>query len=280
MNKSAFFTVILLLGASVCTVPGSAIWAEGAPGAASSKAASPWSEAGTVLAATLADLARGGGILSVAPHAGALEQVLSSAGDLAWVSPEDGTVHVLADGAADALVQTAAYATVQGDGDKRKVVSEANPYPAVALYLGIYYNEIGRSADALRVLDRGLALMSDVAEHRGLLVGEKGAALGALKRFPEALQVYDDGLKLTALGDADRARFYRGRGFALTELNRLDEAEQSYRESLKLEPGNALAQRELGYIEHLRRGGGPVKPQLFLPHASPSPDAAAPAPSP
>ena len=71
-----------------------------------------------------------------------------------------------------------------------RVVAIQNPYPMASFFLGTYYNEIGRPQDALRVLDAGLALPAapmglDSGETQQVLLGERGIALAALKRWDE-----------------------------------------------------------------------------------------------
>ena len=220
----------------------------------------PWAKPQAVLDATQADFAKNG-ILSVAEHAPALAQALES-GNVAPVTV-GGTIYVPADGSADSLVAVMIGAK---DHPSAHVVAVANPYPLISLYLGSYDNEIARSEDALKALDRGLALCSMLAEHRVLVISERGAALMALKRWPEALADYEDGLKLAGLDDKSKARLHRGRGFALTELGRLDEAEAAYRTSLQLDPGNPIAVGELNYIAHLKAGGSKTPPTITLPN--------------
>ena len=220
----------------------------------------PWAKPQAVLDATQADYAKGG-IRTVADHAADLAQALE-AGDAAPVTA-DGTVYVLADGAADSLV---ALAEESKGHPQAHVVAVANPYPLISLYLGSYDNEIARSEDALKALDRGLALCSVFAEHRVLVISERGASLMALKRWPEALSDYEEGLKLAGLDDKSKARLHRGRGFALTELGRLDEAAAAYRTSLELEPGNPIAVGELNYIAHLKAGGSKAPATITLPN--------------
>jgi tetratricopeptide (TPR) repeat protein len=153
----------------------------------------------------------------------------------------------------------------------REVVAVINPYPRIALYLGTYYNEIGQSTDALRVLEAGLALPTvadqGMGEFRPHLISERGAALTALKRWPEALAAYDMGAEMTGLEGRLRGRMLRGRGFALTEMGRLDEAEKSYRDSLAVDPNNATATAELKYIAKLRAGGPTQQPGIIRPGA-------------
>jgi tetratricopeptide (TPR) repeat protein len=145
-----------------------------------------------------------------------------------------------------------------------------NPYPLACLLLGSYYNEVGRSPDALRVLDHGLALPTAVpgsvlGQTRPNLVSERGAALTVLKRWPDALAAYTAGLQLPGINDAVRGLLLRGRGFALTELGRLDEAESAYRESLAVAPNSTVALKELAYLARLRAGARPTGPELITP---------------
>jgi tetratricopeptide (TPR) repeat protein len=131
------------------------------------------------------------------------------------------------------------------------------PYPLLRFCLGTYYNDLGRSEDALRTLDAGLALPtplpdSDLGKTVPLLIGERGAALDVLKRPQDALTNFDRGLKIKSLKAEQHALMLRGRGFALTELGQLDEAEQSYRDSLEVEPNHQPVMNEITYIQSLR----------------------------
>lgn len=215
----------------------------------------PWTKDQSLLAET-EQTVQSQGVLAIEPHVAALERALVDAQLIATVGD---TTYVLTDGMAEGLIAMAMTAESGEKNSGTKRVAVANPYPVIALYLGSYYDEVGRSEDALRVLDMGLAnsFMPELGlgEHRPLLISERGAALIALKRWPDALKDYEDGLKNDALSDSDRARMERGMGFVLTELDRLDEAEQAYRDSLKLEPGNVRAQNELQYIARLKAGG-------------------------
>jgi tetratricopeptide (TPR) repeat protein len=149
-----------------------------------------------------------------------------------------------------------------------------NPYSAVGFFLGTYYNEVRRPADALRVLDRALGLPQAVpgiaGQLRARLISERATALVAFKRWPDALATYDEGLAIQPLEPNDKARLLRGRGFALSELRRFDEAETSYRDSLAIEPNNQLAMRELTYIAKQRTGAPPAATGQFLPAQQPA----------
>jgi len=225
----------------------------------------PWSKADHALNATLADL-KSGGIRALRPHLDDLEEALANA-DKSFAVPEKGDVIVLADGPADVLMAMAGASQAYPG---RKVVAVADPYPAIAFYLGSYYNEIHRPDQALRVLDRQRALEpNSLSVMRPHLVSERAIALSGLKRLPEALAVYEEGLKLGGLSDKDKARMLRGRGFILTDMERLDEAEAAYNESLKVEPDNQIAKQELDYIRRLRLGGNKAASGIVAPDGKP-----------
>ena len=270
-NKKFVTRYQVLLGAIVFALflAPNAMAQTDAPPASLSTDAHPWVQAKAVLTATQNDFSQNG-IQSVANHVNDLEQALAN-GDKAFTAsdPGDGPVVVLADGPAESLIVTAMAGKI-AETTKRQVETIANPYPLIGLYLGSYYNEIGRNDDAVRVLDRAIKLSAAPEMRLGqtlpLLLSERGAALAQLRRWDDALADYDDGLKIETMADESRARLYRGRGYALTELNRLDEAEQAYNESLKLAPGNPLATHELQYIAKLKAGAPRSPPgNLTLP---------------
>lgn len=215
-----------------------------------------------MLDATNADVAKGGGFSAIQAHLSDLEQALADA-DRAFAEAGAGTdvTYVLTDGPTDTLFSLTAAAAASdknsGAGGK-KTVAVNNPYPQISLYIGANYNEIGKFDEALRALDRGLALYSThgiaFGAHQPSLVSERAVALSRLGRLPEALAAYESGLTLATIDDKGRARMHRGRGFVLTEMSRLDEAEAAYRESLTLEPDNKIALGELDYIARLRAG--------------------------
>lgn len=239
-------------------------------------ATQPWLADQTLLQKTI-DAIHSGGVLAVEPISSDIEQALTNA-KTTW---EDGhgNAYVLTDGETEVIVGMGLAAT-ENSLKSQHVIAVNNPYPPLALYLGSYYNETQHPEDALRVLDKGLALSAvagmDLGDHRPVLLSERGAALIALKRWPDALADYDEGLKIEDLKPTDAARLQRGRGFALTELGRLDEAEAAYKESLKLVPDNDVAAHELAYIARLRAGAAPTASALKLvqpqaPQNAPSP---------
>jgi tetratricopeptide (TPR) repeat protein len=225
----------------------------------------PW-EASTALLDTILPALQAQGITAMEPHVPEVEAVLGDAPELFTEPQVDaGKTYVLTEGQAESLLALAGAAG-QGGGD---VVAVFNPYPRLALYLGVYYVEIGRFDDAVRVLDAGLALSPApealLGETVPDLLAEKGVALGRLQQLDEALATYDKGIAIPQMDDAMRAVLYRGRGFVLIEQNRLDEAEAAYETSLELAPGNDVALSELAYIQSLRAGGKTLPPTLTAP---------------
>jgi tetratricopeptide (TPR) repeat protein len=238
----------------------------------------PWEQAQKVLDAATAAL-RNGGITGLLPHIGDLEAALEGA-DAAYAATDtgSGSITVLTNGPADTLFQlTAAAAASEKAGSAtagRGAVAVPNPYPVISFYLGTYYNEISRHDEAVRALDKGLALIAAHGSEFDIflpsLTSERAVALARLQRFPEALAGYEAGLQLSGVSDLDKARMHRGRGYVLTELGRLDEAEEAYNESLKLEPGNRIALNELEYIKQLRAGGEKAPGGLIAPNNKPT----------
>ncbi|MBL6851912.1 MAG: tetratricopeptide repeat protein [Alphaproteobacteria bacterium] len=222
-------------------------------------------QAATALAhAALAD-ARSGGILGLRPHVADIERALAGGRQAIDDAAAHGTM--LTDGLGETIT---AMAISSKSG--KNAISVANPYPVLALYLGSYYNEVGQSEDALRVMTLGLTLFVTgdlhLGDHWADLMYERGAALVALKRYGEVLAAYDEIEKLPNLDKATQARIWRSRGFILTEQGRLLEAEAAYHKSLEIEPNNDRALHELAYIEKLKAGGerqpgglAPVQPQ-------------------
>ena len=215
----------------------------------------PWTKDEALLSAVQGDV-RTGGITAVASHAADMEQALTNP-QLTYSA--DSTVYLLTDGAGE----TAAALSILGAKKDVRMVAMANPYPLLSLYLGSYFDEVGKPDQALRVLDAGLKLSPLTGVQLGktvpALTAERGAALAGLKRWQDEVDNEDAGLKLEGASDKMRALLYRGRGFALTELGRLDEAEAAYDQSLTLEPGNPRALHELQYIAGLRAGNKPTE---------------------
>jgi tetratricopeptide (TPR) repeat protein len=266
MRKSAavFFLIVARLLAVIAARAGE-------PAAANR--AQPW-EKDQALLATVQQEIKSGGIMSVQAHVAEMERALAGA-KLSFIvdEPAGKTIYTLTDGAAEALVATS-MASIGGDDAKAtQAVAIQNPYPALGFNLGCYYDEVGRPADALRVLDIALSLDPvsglDLGAQRAILIAERGAPLEGLHRWPDVLANFDTGLKIDDLDNLTKALMERGRGFALTELGRLDDAAAAYNDSLKNEPGNAHAQSELKYIARLRASGSTAATGLM--HVLPPP---------
>jgi tetratricopeptide (TPR) repeat protein len=265
MRKSAAF--LLIISGTFAAAAGLAAQT------AAPNPAHPW-EKDQALQTIVQQEANSGRIMAVQSQVADMEKALAGAKLNYEIDEAGGRIsYTLTDGDAEALIATTMAAMGDHDPKTTQAVTVRNPYPGISLCLGSYYNEIGRSADALRVLDAGLALSPvselSLGEHRAELIGERGAALVGLHRWSDVLADYDDGLKIDDLDKLAKARMDRGRGLALTELGRLDEAEAAYEESLQNEPGNAHALNELKYIARLRAGGRPTPTTLL--HVLPAP---------
>ena len=245
-------------------------------------AVQPWVADTALVKAVWSDI-HDKGILSVATRLADLERALAGAKDsIAAASTQN---IVLTDGAAESLMAMALVAGDKTHPHSGTVTAVENPYPQIGMLLGSYYDEIGKPAEAARVLEAGIDADAIEGLHAGdtypMLQSEHGIALGSLHRWPEALAAYDAALEASQDDDKDgKAIIQRGRGYVLTELNRLDDAEAAYNESLKLQPGNALALHELDYIKGLRAGkpeapsGGirPLQPPAAPQQTPPSQD--------
>jgi tetratricopeptide (TPR) repeat protein len=218
--------------------------------------ARPWEGAHALLNSVIAKI-RGGGILGLAADAPALETALAAAPKQQGIIVGDHA-YLLSDGGAQTLMLLAAAAAKDSPYAGHAVTAVDDPYPTISFLLGSYYDEVGKPGQALRLLDAGLALPSQVGPvpglHRPLLVSERGAALVSLHRWADALADYDGGLTLHGLEPRMQARLLRGRGMSLTELGRLDDAEAAYRQSLTFDPNNPIALQELAYIASQRAG--------------------------
>lgn len=221
----------------------------------------PWQQAQGDYRSALADF-QAHGFAAIAPHVPALVADLAAAGNpIRKTNVVGGTTYVLTENSADALRAMLEQAGAHAAPGAR-AVAVSDPYPAVCLILGSYYDEYGRFGEAVRVLDIGLA----VAPGDPTVLSERSAALEGLHRWADAVANAETGLALANLPPSYRARFLRGRGLALTELGRLDAAEASYRQSLALDPGNAIATHELAYIARLRAGGPRATTELTAPN--------------
>jgi tetratricopeptide (TPR) repeat protein len=203
---------------------------------------------------------KAGGLLALREQLPALRKVLDGAPKkFPRVEQRGGEMIVRGETPDEAMVLTV-MASVTGAGASKSgsftTRQEYDTYPEAALLLASYANETKQPAEAIRWLDRGLALQPDNA----FLTAEKASALEFLHRPADALGLLDGWLKTNAMASNPlKALILRDRGFALVELQRLDEAEAAYRDSLKAEPTHLGAQHELTYIAGLKAGGAKGK---------------------
>lgn len=151
-----------------------------------------------------------------------------------------------------ARLQPIVAAAAQAQGLSSRIDVRDNAYAVASLLLGVYAVEFRQYADAVQVLERGLALQP--LDHH--LATEMIAALQGAGRHPDAYAIIRRLLDSPeAAPTLDRSRFLRMAGVTLIDLNRLDEAEAALQDSIRLEPNNPIAHNELQYIAELRAGG-------------------------
>ncbi len=262
-------SLLLVVALAAAPAPGSAQTSAPASSSAAPAAASSQLEQDVAALKVAQDAFAKGGFPTLAGHLSALEAVLGRApAHLQAVEEGPDQVVFTGQGLPAYLAFTAWEQAKWKEARQapRPIVWRPSPYPTAALYLGSYYDELGRFDQALVYLQKGLAFAPDDPT----LITEAGLALAKLGRLDEALSLYDRGLAdagdftgANFIGPKDEARMLRGKGFALTELGRLDEAERAYKDSLKLEPDHQGAKNELIYIAQLRAGAAPTESQIM-----------------
>jgi tetratricopeptide (TPR) repeat protein len=141
------------------------------------------------------------------------------------------------------------YVAAAGNGEPVDWVDMACPQ-AYQLHAFIAVEE-KRFEEALALLEKTTRLApywSEPLTERGFLLNQTGKPADGLDSYRAALALsrkHADNKLAIALA-------LRGIGYSHVELGDLDAGEQAYRESLEVEPGNALAERELDYIREQR----------------------------
>lgn len=106
--------------------------------------------------------------------------------------------------------------------------------------LGVLFNQMGRSADALLPMQKAAELLPGDAEAHNNL----GITLQYLDRLEEAESSYRRALRI----NPDYARAHSNLGATLQSLGRPDEAEASYRRAIQINPNYVKAHCNLGAI--------------------------------
>jgi len=201
-----------------------------------------------------------GGLAAICARSGELRAVLDHAPASFPRTEVHGPIVTVRGETQDQAMMLAVLAslTAAKDYDVVTVRSEFDTYPQAALLLGSCANEQQHWDEAVRWLDRGLAMQPDHA----YLTSEKATSLEHQGHMAEGYALVDGYLRANPLtSKAPKALLLRNKGFALVELKRLDEAEQAYRDSLAAEPNHAGALHELAYIARLK-AGGPSSPAV------------------
>ena len=167
---------------------------------------------------------------------------------LAWCDGLLGTGRALVSVATEA--EYSEYVAARGNGEPVDWVDMACPDTyQVHAFVAV---EEKRFDDALAMLEKTIRLAPYWSEP----LTEHGFVLNQVGRPADGLASYRSALTLSRKHEANKraiALALRGIGYSHIELGDLDAAEQAYLESLEVEPGNALAQRELEYIREQRK---------------------------
>jgi tetratricopeptide (TPR) repeat protein len=154
--------------------------------------------------------------------------------------------------------ETLLYLTIAA---KDKVAAVAVPPGyCTALYLkGYALVDLGRMAEAKAIYERLLTLAPMYAQYQT----EYGQLIRLEKDWPHMLAICTKAGEAAAIADPalkprQQGAALRCQGYALTELHRYDEAEKRYRDALAINPKDAVAQHELGYIAQQRAKAKPT----------------------
>lgn len=132
---------------------------------------------------------------------------------------------------------------------KKSVIWVDGSYSKGYFLLAYIAAEHGDYSEALRLIDKGLALEPDHPQ----LLNEKAFILGGQRRFEESLTYYWRAVKARPwIPSSVKGRSYRGQGVVLIDLGRLNEAEEALKRSLMFDPDNEIALGEIEFINQLR----------------------------
>jgi len=150
-------------------------------------------------------------------------------------------------------VQALLYAGMDAGDKKGTIVLDAT-WADAYLLKAYALSELGRVADARKVLESALALSPMTSQFHS----ELAYTFIAEHNWDKAMASYRTAEEVTELGsdealkNLDLARAWRGQGYVLVELGKLDEALALYQKCLKLDAHDEKARGEIKYIEELR----------------------------
>lgn len=152
------------------------------------------------------------------------------------------------------MVETLLYMTETSLANKGDAVVVSANW-AYAYYMKAYaLLDLGRPAEAKVQLERALALSPRNAQ----FLSELGHVYQLEKNWPLSLETFERAASAAkefspkTARTAELGRAWRGMGYAFVELNRLDDAEEIYRKCLDLDGTDAMAMRELVYVQNAK----------------------------
>ncbi|HSZ55925.1 MAG TPA: tetratricopeptide repeat-containing glycosyltransferase family protein [Tepidisphaeraceae bacterium] len=120
----------------------------------------------------------------------------------------------------------------------REALDQAPADPDTLHLLGALYGELGRSCDAIELIERAISIRSNVARYHSDL----GNVLGDLGRLTEAIASYQRAIELEPLG----SMYHSNLGTVLRDSGRRAEAMAEYHRAIALDPQSAQAHNNLG----------------------------------
>ena len=154
-----------------------------------------------------------------------------------------------------------AVALAKREKDERGIVWMKPSYSRAHYLLAYIALESSDVETASQHIDEGLRLEPG----HPTLLAEKALILLNRQRPAAALAFYQQAATShPCVLNNQKALALRGQGVSLVQLGRFEEAEKPLIKSLEIEPDNAVAQRELAYIDAIRQGKITLDPQLDL----------------
>lgn len=139
--------------------------------------------------------------------------------------------------------------------DRRDAVAIGPGWCDALFMKGYALVELGRLADGRAALEKAIAMAPANAHFQN----ELAYNYQATHEWRRSLELYRSAYDSAAIGDAsarvlEQGRALRGQGYVLVEQSKFDEARTVYEKALALDPNDAKAKGELGYIaEHRPR---------------------------